>query len=267
MLMLGFLFILIGIAFKVAVAPFHFWSPDVYEGSPALVTAFMATVVKTAGFAALYRFLGMGLIPLPAHLEKALWVMTGLSLLIGNLAALNQNNFKRLLAYSSISHSGFILLAMLSQHDSSASVLLYYTFVYSLATVPLFIIFILMKRASEGIEDLSIFRGLYKEKPWLTVFITVFLMSLAGIPPTAGFMAKFQVFVLSISQGYIFISIFAIIMAIIGIYYYFFIIREVYTENHHQNPIIISKLNAFLIIICGIGVSILGIFLWKTPLL
>src|ERR1035437_2309267 len=123
MLLVGLLFILIGVAFKVAIAPFHFWSPDVYEGAPTLVTAFMSTVVKTAGFAAFYRLLGMGMHPLPVPLEKALWVMTGLTLLIGNLGALRQTNFKRLLAYSSIAHSGFIMLAMLSQHDSSGSIL------------------------------------------------------------------------------------------------------------------------------------------------
>lgn len=266
MLMVGLLFILIGVAFKVAAAPFHFWSPDVYEGAPTLVTAFMATVVKTAGFAAFYRLLGMGLLPLPAQLEKALWVMTWLTLLIGNLGALKQTNFKRLLAYSSISHSGFIMLAMLSQHNSSASVILYYTFVYSLATVPLFIIFILMKRASDGLEDLVIFRGLYKEKPWIAVFAIVLLMSLAGIPPTSGFMAKYQVFVLSISQGILLTTIFAIIMAIIGVYYYFFVIREIFTDRTQANNIVLSKLNGALIIFCSIAVLAMGIFMYRLPI-
>ena len=266
MLMVGLLFILIGVAFKVAAAPFHFWSPDVYEGAPTLVTAFMATVVKTAGFAAFYRLLGMGLLPLPAQLEKALWVLTWLTLLIGNLAALRQTNFKRLLAYSSISHSGFIMLAMLSQHDSSASVILYYTFVYSLATIPLFIIFILMKRASDGHEDLFIFRGLYKEKPWIAVLAIVLLMSLAGIPPTSGFMAKYQVFVLSISQGILLTTIFAIVMAIIGVYYYFFVIREIFTDRTQTNSIVLSKLNATLIIGCSIAVMAMGIFMWRLPI-
>lgn len=266
MLLVGLLFILIGVAFKVAAAPFHFWSPDVYEGAPTLVTAFMATVVKTAGFAAFYRLLGMGLLPLPIPLEKALWVMTGLTLLIGNLGALRQTNFKRLLAYSAISHSGFLMLAMLSQHESSASVLLYYTFVYSLSTVPLFIIFILVKRASDGLEELSIFRGLYKEKPWIAIFAIVLLMSLAGIPPTSGFMAKYQVFVLAISQGILLTSIFAIIMAIIGVYYYFFVIREIFTDREQSNPIIISKINATLIIICTIAVVGLGVIMWKIPI-
>jgi len=266
MLMVGLLFILIGVAFKVAAAPFHFWSPDVYEGAPTLVTAFMATVVKTAGFAAFYRLLGMGLLPLPAQLEKALWVMTWLTLLIGNLGALKQTNFKRLLAYSSISHSGFIMLAMLSQHNSSASVILYYTFVYSLATVPLFIIFILMKRASDGHEDLIIFRGLYKEKPWIAVLAIVLLMSLAGIPPTSGFMAKYQVFVLSISQGILLTTIFAIVMAIIGVYYYFYVIREIFTDREQSNSIVLSKLNAALIIFCGIAVMAMGIFMWRLPI-
>jgi NADH-quinone oxidoreductase subunit N len=266
MVLVGLLFIIIGVAFKVAVAPFHFWSPDVYEGSPTLVTAFMATVVKTAGFAAFYRLLGMGLLPLPGPLEKALWVMTGLTLLIGNLGALKQTNFKRLLAYSAIAHSGFIMLAMLSQHDSSAKVLLYYTFVYSLATVPLFIIFILVKRASNGQEELFNFRGLFKEKPWIAVFMTILLVSLAGIPPTSGFIAKYQVFVLSISQGNLLISLFAILMAVIGIYYYFFVVREIYTESEQLNPIVVTKLNAALIIVCSVAVVILGIFVWNLPI-
>jgi NADH-quinone oxidoreductase subunit N len=266
MLMVGLLFILIGVAFKVAVAPFHFWSPDVYEGSPTLVTAFMATVVKTAGFAAFYRLLGMGLMPLPDPLEKALWVMAGLSLLVGNLAALKQTNFKRLLAYSAIVHSGFMMLAMLSQHNSSASVLLYYTFVYSLATVPIFIIFIHMKRATNGLEALYMFRGLFREKPWMAVFMAILLMSLAGIPPTAGFMAKYQVFFLSISSGYLMISVFAIVMAVIGIYYYFYLLREVFTESEVPGPIIVSRLNAALIVVCGVAVVILGIFGWNVPM-
>ena len=266
MLLVGLLFILIGVAFKVAAAPFHFWSPDVYEGAPTLVTAFMSTVVKTAGFAAFYRLLNMGLLPLPIPLEKALWVMTALTLFVGNLGALKQTNFKRLLAYSSISHSGFIMLAMLSQHGSSASVLLYYTFVYSLATVPVFIIFILMKRASERHEDLFIFRGLFKTKPWIAVFMTILLMSMAGIPPTSGFMAKYQVFVLSISQGILWTSIFAILMAIIGIYYYFNVVREVFTDREQPSIIIVSKLNAALIIVCGVAVVLLGIFVWNLPI-
>jgi NADH-quinone oxidoreductase subunit N len=266
MILVGLLMILIGVAFKVAAAPFHFWSPDVYEGAPTLVTAFMATVVKTAGFAAFYRLLGIGLLPLPAPLEKALWVMTLLTLFIGNLAALKQTNFKRLLAYSSIANTGFMMLAMLSQHDKSASVLLYYTFVYSLATVPLFIIFILMKRSSGGLETLNIFRGLYKDKPWIVVFMTILLISLAGIPPTAGFMAKYQVFVLSISKGYLLISIFAILMAVIGVYYYFVVLREAYSGKEVTKPVIVTPINYALIVICSLAVLVLGIVMLNVPI-
>lgn len=264
MLLVGLLFIVIGVAFKVAVAPFHFWSPDVYEGSPTLVTAFMATVVKTAGFASFYRLLTIGLVPMPVPLEKALWVMTGLSLLIGNLAALRQSNFKRLFAYSAIAHSGFIMLAMLSQHPASASVLLYYTFVYSLATVPMFIIFILVKRESNGQENLMAFRGLYQERPWIAVSAALLLMSLAGIPPLAGFMAKYQVFALSIGQGYLFISIFAIVMAIVGVYYYFFVVREIFTDGEHPKPIVVTPLNAAIIFMCALAVIALGIAGWHS---
>lgn len=267
MLLVGLLFIVIGVAFKIAAAPFHFWSPDVYEGAPTLVTAFMATVVKTAGFAAFYRLLGIGLLPLPEQIEKALWVMTFLTLLIGNLGALRQSNFKRLLAYSAIAHSGFLMLAVLSQHENSASVLLYYTFVYSLATIPLFIIFILAKRASDGLEEISIFRGLYKEKSWIAVFAIINLMSLAGIPPTSGFMAKYQVLFLAINKGILLTSLFAIVMAIIGVYYYFFVIREIFTERGQAiTKIEVTKLNAALIIICSVGVLVTGIFMYRIPI-
>lgn len=266
LILVGLLFILIGVAFKVAVAPFHFWSPDVYDGSPTIITAFMATVVKTAGFAAFYRLLGIGLLPLPESIEKALWVMTGLTLLIGNIVALKQANFKRMMAYSSIAHTGFIMLAMLSQHDMSASVILYYTFVYSLATIPLFIIYIIVKRASNGLELNTAFQGLYKTSPWIAVSMTIFLISMAGIPPTAGFIAKYQVFSLSISSGYYGISIFAILMALVGIYYYFSVIREVFTERDHLQPLVITRVNGALIILCTLAVIFMGIFVIHLPI-
>jgi len=155
---------------------------------------------------------------------------------------------------------------MLSQHDSSASVILYYTFVYSIASVPLFIIFILVKRASNGLDHLKAFQGLYKKAPWVAVFMTILLMSMAGIPPTAGFIAKYQVFVLSISQGFLAISIFAILMAIVGIYYYFNVVREVFTDRDHLDQLVITKLNAGIIIVCGLAVVMMGIFVWNIPI-
>jgi NADH-quinone oxidoreductase subunit N len=123
-----------------------------------------------------------------------------------------------------------------------------------------------MKRASNGLEELNIFRGLYKKKPWMAVFMTNFMMSLAGIPITAGFMAKYRVFVLSISQGFLAISIFAIVMAIIGIYYYFYVLREAFTESDVSNPIVVNKLNSAIIIICGVAVVLLGIFVVNVPI-
>jgi NADH-quinone oxidoreductase subunit N len=123
-----------------------------------------------------------------------------------------------------------------------------------------------MKRASDGHEDLYIFRGLYKEKPWIAVLAIILLMSLAGIPPTSGFMAKYQVFVLSISQGILLTTIFAIVMAIIGVYYYFFVIREIFTDREQTNRIVISKINGALIVVCSIAVMAMGIFMWRLPI-
>jgi NADH-quinone oxidoreductase subunit N len=134
------------------------------------------------------------------------------------------------------------------------------------ATVPLFIIFILVKRASNGHDHIAAFQGLYKKKPWIAVFMTILLMSMAGIPPTAGFLAKYQVFILSISRGFLGISIFAILMAIVGIYYYFNVVREVFTDRDHLEPLVITKLNAGLIIVCGVAVVAMGIFVWNLPI-
>ena len=123
-----------------------------------------------------------------------------------------------------------------------------------------------MKRSANGMEELSIFRGLYRQKPWMAVMMAILLISLAGIPPTAGFMAKYQVFTLSISSGYFAISLFAIVMAIIGVYYYFYVLREVFTDGKESNPIIVSNLNAAIIIVCSVAVVILGIFVLFVPI-
>ncbi|MFT3884562.1 MAG: NADH-quinone oxidoreductase subunit N [Flavobacteriales bacterium] len=177
---LGLFFVAVGLSFKIAAVPFHFWSPDVYEGAPTLVTAFMATVVKTAAFVAMYRFVNMT--PMPDALGKTLLLMTVLTLFIGNVVALRQSQFKRLMAYSSIAHSGFLLMAVLSNSPYTGQVLFYYTFTYALATVGLFMVLTLAKRAANGDENIRIFRGLLRARPWLGIVTMLLLLSLAGIP-------------------------------------------------------------------------------------
>ena len=256
--LLGLFLTLAGLAFKLAAVPFHFWSPDVYEGAPTLITAFMSTVVKTAAFAAFYRLIS-GLL-LPGSVETMLLTMTVLTLFLGNIVALHQTQFKRLMAYSSIAHTGFLLLAMLGNDARTADVLFYYLGTYALATVGLFIILTLAKRAAQGDEHIHIFRGLFRSNPWIAVAALLMLLSLAGIPLTAGFVAKYRVFMLSLSNGYLLTTLFAVAMALLGIYYYVLVIREAFTPREEDGgTLTVAPLNWLVISVCGVGVLVLGV--------
>jgi len=255
--LLGLFFTIAGVAFKVAAVPFHFWSPDVYEGAPTLVTAFMSTVVKTAAFAAFYRFIGH--MQLPEAVHTMLILMTVCTLFLGNIVALRQTQFKRLMAYSSIAHTGFLLLAFLGFDARTPDVLFYYLGTYALATVGLFIVLTLAKRAAKGDEHIHIFRGLFRSNPWLAIVTMLLLLSLAGIPLTAGFVAKYRVFVLSLANGYLLTTAFAVVMALVGIYYYVIVIREAFTPGERGLQLVVAPLNWLVISLCGIAVVALGV--------
>ncbi len=256
--LLGLFFTIAGLSFKVAAVPFHFWSPDVYEGSPTLVTAFMSTVVKTAAFAAFYRLIQY--MDLPKALDMMLVVMTWLTLFLGNIVALRQSQFKRLMAYSGIAHTGFLLLAFLGRDPLTPSVLFFYTVTYSIATVGLFVVLTLAKRAAKGDENIRIFKGLFRSSPWLAIVTMLLLLSLAGIPLTAGFVAKYRVFLIGIESGFLKTTAFAVLMALVGIYYYVIVIREAFTPRDKGPQLVVSPLNWLVISFCGIAVMLLGLF-------
>ncbi|MBK9421671.1 MAG: NADH-quinone oxidoreductase subunit N [Flavobacteriales bacterium] len=265
MLNFGLFFVVTGLAFKVGAVPFHFWVPDVYQGSPTLVMTFMATVVKMAGFAAFFRFIDMT--GMPDALARIMVLLTIATLLVGNVIALKQTNFKRLMAYSSVSHSGFLLLALLSDHGLEAGhgmavghTLLYYTFTYSLATIGLLILFTIAKRANNGAEHNNIFQGLFAAKPWLALCALAMFLSLAGIPLTAGFVAKYQVFLLAIGAGWLKVMLFGVLMALLGIYYYIMVVREVFVRPAHTVTFVVSPLNWLVISLCAVGVLVLGVW-------
>lgn len=254
---LGCFFVLVGLTFKVAAVPFHFWSPDVYEGAPTLVTAYMSTVVKMAAFAGLLRFVAIS--GMPMVLGHALVVIAAVTLVVGNIIALRQSHFKRLMAYSSIAHSGFLLMAILSNPLGGVNVLFYYTFTYSLATLGLFMVMTLAKRAANGDEHIRIFRGLFRANPWIGVVVLLLLLSLAGIPLTAGFMAKFKVFQLALGQGHLKLTVLAVAMALVGIYYYAVVIREAFSPSEQVPILVVSPVNLLVISLCGIAVVVLGV--------
>ncbi|MBP8824116.1 MAG: NADH-quinone oxidoreductase subunit N [Flavobacteriales bacterium] len=258
MLNFGLFFVVAGLAFKVGAVPFHFWKPDVYQGAPTLVTTFMATVVMMGAIAGFHRFTAVTGMPDALAHTMALLVLA--TLLVGNLSALRQTNFKRLMAYSSVSHSGFLLLALLSNGPTVGTTLLYYTFTYALASVGLFILFTVAKRANHGAEHNGIFKGLFAAKPWTALCALVLLLSLAGIPLTAGFIAKYQVFLLAIGAGWLKLMGFGVLMALLGIYYYVMVARELFLPAEQPVTFSLAPLNGLAVALCTAAVLALGLW-------
>ncbi|MBZ0207619.1 MAG: NADH-quinone oxidoreductase subunit N [Flavobacteriales bacterium] len=261
----GLFFTVTGLAFKMGAVPFHFWKPDVYQGAPTLVTIFMATVVMMAATAGFFRLIDVT--GMPGMLAQIMVLLVLATLLVGNVIALRQTNFKRLMAYSSIAHSGFLLLALLTDeglvegHGTAVGrTLLYYTFTYSLATTGLFILFTIAKRANNGAEHNDIFRGLFAAKPWLALCALAMLLSLAGIPLTAGFIAKYQVFLLAIGAGWLKVMGFGVLMALLGIYYYFMVVRELFVRPDQPVTFVVSPLNWLVVSVCAVAVLVLGVW-------
>jgi NADH-quinone oxidoreductase subunit N len=255
----GLTLMLVAMAFKVGAAPLHFWTPDVYQGSPTLVTAFMSTVVKTAGFAA---FLRLFIVSFAGSLHVwavAVVVMVVLTLVIGNVTAVYQTNQKRLLAYSSISHAGYMLIAILALGGASSNAILIYSIAYSIASVAAFGVLILVKQ-QKGSDDIAAFNGLAKNNPVLALILTISMCSLAGIPLTAGFYGKFFIFGSAIGAHYTWLIAIAVLMAVVGFYYYFKVIIAMYLRKGETEDIIsISPQFQFVLVFCALVTIILGV--------
>jgi NADH-quinone oxidoreductase subunit N len=226
----GLILMFVGLSFKVGAAPFHFWVPDVYEGSPSLIMAFMSTVVKTAGFAAFVRLFAGSFAPLHDFWLPPLMVVVCLTLFVGNVTALFQKSFKRMLAYSSISHVGYILFALINLTSRSSNDVLFYAAAYTFANIIAFGALILVKQKTGGDTFIS-FNGLAKRNPFLAFVVTVAMLSLAGIPLTAGFIGKYVMFLNAMDQYKIYLVAFAILNALVGFYYYFRVIAAMYFKE------------------------------------
>jgi len=254
----GMLLMLVAMAFKVSAAPFHFWAPDVYQGAPSYITALMATVVKTVAFAAFYRLFESTFASMSVSYKIVFGIIAALTLLISNITAAVQTNTKRMLAFSSISHAGFMMIAILCINGTSG-ILLYYTLVYSISSIAAFTVFESVRKASNGNEDISAFKGLVKRSPLMAAVFAFALLSMSGIPPLAGFMAKYLVFTLAISNGYMWLAIIGIIGSLIAVYYYFKLIIAMYGHEGDETPIAISGLQKLLLVICAIALIALSI--------
>ncbi|MBP6757153.1 MAG: NADH-quinone oxidoreductase subunit N [Bacteroidia bacterium] len=226
----GVLLLLVAMLFKVSAAPFHFWAPDVYEGSPTVITALMSTIVKTAAFAAFMRLFLVTFGGVNETWGMILSVVIALSLVVSNITAAAQQSVKRMLAYSSISHAAFMLMAILANNRGMASVsaILYYSLAYSIGSIAAFTVVYHVSKEENGSSNLEAFNGLAKRHPLIAVCMTVAMLSLAGIPVTSGFFAKYFVFSLLIGTSYNWLIILAILTSAVGVYYYFKVIIAMY---------------------------------------
>lgn len=236
MFYVGIVLMIVGLSFKVGAAPFHFWTPDVYEGSPTLITAFMSTAVKIAGFAAFLRLFSISFAPLADFWMPTIVVITIITLFVGNISALYQTNFKRMLAFSSISHAGYMLFAIVALGSASVNSFFIYAAAYAVASITAFAILILVKSRT-GSENFDSFNGLAKSNPFLAFSLTIAMLSFAGIPLTAGFMGKFFMFSTALSQYHTWLVAIAVINAIIGIFYYFKVIVAMYFRDNNSKEI------------------------------
>jgi len=262
LLYVGLLMVLIGMLFKVSAAPFHFWTPDVYEGAPTLFTAFMSTVVKTAGFAALLQLLSVAFSAIYGFWWAVLAAITALTLLAGNLTAAYQNSFKRMMAYSSISHAGYLLIGLAALGQQSRQALVFYSLAYSLATISAFGILLLVakQKTNDGRPDESYaaFNGLARQNPLLAFILAVSMLSLAGIPLTAGFWGKFMVFSAAIDKGMVWILVLAVLMSAVGIYYYFRVVIAMYFRDGASERIHVAPFYRFVLITATVLTIVLG---------
>jgi NADH-quinone oxidoreductase subunit N len=255
----GILLIIVGLCFKVGAAPFHFWTPDVYEGSPTLITAYMATVVKTAGFAAFLRLFAVCFAPLADFWSPSLLIITIITLFIGNITALYQHNFKRMLAFSSISHVGYMLFAIVALGVASSNAVFVYATAYSIASIIAFGVLMLVQQQT-GNSSFDNFNGLGKSNPFLAFVLTIAMLSLAGIPLTAGFIGKFFMFSRALSQYQVWLTVLAVINAIISIFYYFRVIIAMYFNQEERSSISIPGNVSFVLGIAALATIIIGIF-------
>lgn len=255
----GILLMIVGLCFKVGAVPFHFWAPDVYEGSPTLITAYMATVVKTAGFAAFLRVFLICFAPLADFWLPSMLVITVVTLFIGNITALYQHNFKRMLAFSSISHVGYMLFAIVALGAASANAVFVYASAYSIASIIAFGVLMLVQQQN-GDSSFDSFNGLGKSNPFLAFVLTVAMLSLAGIPLTAGFIGKFFMFSRALSQYQIWLTVLAVINAIISIFYYFRVIIAIYFNNKDRSAINIPGNVSFVLGLAAFITLLIGIY-------
>jgi NADH-quinone oxidoreductase subunit N len=259
-LILGLVFIVSGLAFKLGAVPFQMWVPDVYEGSPTAVTMLISSVPKLAAFAFVIRILVLALPSLAVDWQQMLMIMAVLSIIIGNITAIAQTNLKRMLAYSTISHVGFLLYGLMSATINGFIFAMFYVVSYVLMTLAGFGIILLLSRKGFEADKLDDLKGLNQRSPWHAFLMLIVMFSMAGVPPTLGFYAKFSVLQAALAAGFLWLVVFAVLMAVIGAFYYLRVIKLMYFDepiDHHpiEAPMdmrIVLGFNALALLVVGI---------------
>ena len=260
-LVVGLVFIVAGIGFKLSAAPFHMWAPDVYQGAPTAITLFIGSAPKFAAFGFVMRLLIEGMGEMVADWQGMLVVLAVMSMAIGNIAAIAQSNIKRMLAYSTISHMGFLLLGFISADTNGYSSALFYVIAYVLMTLGTFAMIMLLCREGFEAENISDFKGLSKRNAWYAFITMLFMLSLAGIPPMIGFYAKFAVLQAVVNAGYVWLAVVAVLFSLIGAFYYLRIIKLMYFDEPETTEPIDSNSDVKILFSAnGLAILVLGIF-------
>jgi NADH-quinone oxidoreductase subunit N len=272
-LVFGLVFVVAGLAFKLGVVPFHMWVPDVYQGAPTPVTLFIGSAPKLAAFAIVLRMLVTGLAELAEHWQTMLMILAALSIALGNLAAIAQTNLKRMLAYSAISHMGFMLLGLLAGLTGSTGVLdplraainaysaaMFYAIAYVLMSLGAFGMILLLSRAGFEAENIEDFKGLNKRSPWFAAIMMILMFSMAGVPFFIGFFAKFAVLQAVVAAKHVWLAVFAVLFSLIGAFYYLRVVKVMYFDAPADAaPLEAPRDMRILLSLNGLAVAVLGL--------
>lgn len=253
----GLLLLSTGFLFKIGAAPFHMWTPDVYQGAPTPVTAFMSTAAKAAAFAAFVRVLTLGLGGLKDEWTSLLWILAVMTMVVGNIIAIYQTDIKRILAYSSIAHAGYALVGIVAANQIGLSGILFYMLAYTLMNLGAFAVLVLAGKKGEENLTLQGFAGFGYKQPLLGIAMTVFLFSLMGLPPTAGFTGKFYIFAGAVKAGYIWLAVIGVLNSAVSLYYYLRIMVAMYFKEPTEDFAWVKLHPAVLV---AIVISVIGVF-------
>ncbi|MCX5801548.1 MAG: NADH-quinone oxidoreductase subunit N [Candidatus Eisenbacteria bacterium] len=253
--------LLVGLLFKVGSVPFHMWIPDVYEGAPTSITGYMSVISKAAALAAFIRIFAVSVPVIQLDLSRILWVAAVCTMTLGNVVAVVQTNIKRMLAYSSIAHAGYVLVALTAGTEAGYSGVLFYVLAYTFMTIGAFGVVTLLTRAEVEAVEISSFSGIAKRHPFLSVAMAVFMISLAGIPPTAGFFGKFYVFSAAVGAGYASLAVIGVLNSLVSVYIYMRVVFLMYKKEESEGiEVSSSRATIVALTICVLGTIVIGIF-------